>query len=212
MQLRPDIHVARLGQDIVLLDVGCGEYLCLADAAEAFDLPAAGPPRILDAELAQEAAALGLLGAGAPRPVSWPAAPRADLPTDTGRALGPRDLVDGLAAFVALLRDYHGRAFPHLVAYAQRTRATAAPDRLTPALAGQVHAFRRLLPWAPFQGVCLYRSFFLLAFLRRRGLDARWVFGVRTWPFEAHCWLQAGDVVLDDTLDHVRPFTPIFAV
>jgi hypothetical protein len=144
--------------------------------------------------------------------VSWPATPRADLPTDPGGALDLRDLVDGLAAFGALLRHYHGRAFPYLVAYAQRPPAAIASGGLTPALVAQVQAFRRLLPWAPFQGVCLYRSFFLLAFLRRRGLDARWVFGVRTWPFEAHCWLQAGEVVLDDTLDHVRPFTPIFAV
>ncbi|WP_029911569.1 lasso peptide biosynthesis B2 protein [Caulobacter sp. UNC358MFTsu5.1] len=212
MHLRPDVHAARVGQDIVLLDVGRGEYLCLADAAQAFELPPAGPARILDPDLAEDAAALGLLGGGAQRPVSWPAAPRADLPTDAGRAIGPRDLADGLAVFAALLRHYYGRAFPYLVAYAQRPRAAAAPVRLTPALTDQVQAFRRLLPWAPFQGVCLYRSFLLLAFLRRRGLDARWVFGVRTWPFEAHCWLQADDVVLDDTLDHVRPFTPIFAV
>lgn len=212
MQLRPDVHAARLGQDIVLLDVGCGEYLCLADAAEAFDLPADGPPRILEAELAQDAAALGLVGEGMlPRP-PWPETPRADLPFDRAAALRPGDVAAGLAAFGDLLGHYYGRAFPHLVAYARRASRTSAPDRLTPTLVAQVQAFRRILPWAPFQGVCLYRSFFLLAFLRRRGLDARWVFGVRTWPFEAHCWLQAGDVVLDDTLDHVRPFTPIFAV
>lgn len=212
MQLRPDVHAARLGQDIVLLDVGRGEYLCLADAAEAFDLPAGGPPSILDADLARDAAALGLLGGGSPAPLSWPSAPRADLPVDTRLPLSPRDAVDGLAAFGALLRHYHGRRFPDLVAYARRPPAKVAPVGFTGALADRVQAFRRILPWAPFQGVCLYRSFFLLVFLRRRGLDARWVFGVRTWPFEAHCWLQADDVVLDDTLDHVRPFTPIFAV
>lgn len=212
MQLRPDVYAARLGPDIVLLDVGCGEYLCLADAADAFDLPADGPPRILDADLAQDAAALGLLGGGPARPLVWPSAPAAHLPVDAGRTLGPRDAADGLAAFGALLRHYHGRRFPDLVAYAQRPRAKVATDGFTPALADRVQAFRQILPWAPFQGVCLYRSFFLLVFLRRRGLDARWVFGVRTWPFEAHCWLQADAVVLDDTLDHVRPFTPIFAV
>lgn len=212
MHLRADVHAARLGQDIVLLDLGCGEYLCLADAADAFDLSTTGPARILDPDLAQDAAALGLVGGGARRPVAWPAAPRADLPDAPGRALGARDAADALAAFATLLRHYHGRAFPHLIAYAQAGRGRTVADAPSFALVERVQAFRRILPWAPFQGVCLYRSFFLMAFLRRRGLDARWVFGVRTWPFEAHCWLQAGDVVLDDTLDHVRPFTPIFAV
>jgi hypothetical protein len=35
------------------------------------------------------------------------------------------------------------------------------------------------------------------------------VFGVRTHPFEAHCWLEKDRVILDDTVEHVRWFTPI---
>ena len=31
-------------------------------------------------------------------------------------------------------------------------------------------------------------------------------------PFSAHCWVQQGDVVLNDTIENVRPFTPIMAV
>ncbi len=47
--------------------------------------------------------------------------------------------------------------------------------------------------------------------LAQRGCDARLVFGV-TMPFSAHCWVQAEDVVLTDTLDIVRRYQPIFAV
>lgn len=39
-----------------------------------------------------------------------------------------------------------------------------------------------------------------------------WVFGVRTWPFAAHCWIQIGDLVVGDVLDRVRGYTPIRAV
>ncbi|WP_312062938.1 lasso peptide biosynthesis B2 protein [Brevundimonas sp.] len=48
--------------------------------------------------------------------------------------------------------------------------------------------------------------------LASRGRGATWVFGVRTWPFSAHCWLQVGDVLLDDDLDRVALYTPIMAV
>jgi Transglutaminase-like superfamily len=38
------------------------------------------------------------------------------------------------------------------------------------------------------------------------------VFGVNADPFEAHCWVQAGSVVLNDTLGRVSSFTPIMSV
>ena len=41
---------------------------------------------------------------------------------------------------------------------------------------------------------------------------AVWVFGVRTWPFSAHCWLQIGDAVLDDDPERVGIYPPILAV
>ena len=63
----------------------------------------------------------------------------------------------------------------------------------------------------PFAGACLRQSFFGRSFLRARGFEAVWVVGVRTWPFEAHCWLQHGDVVLNDGAERVVAFTPIWA-
>ena len=69
-----------------------------------------------------------------------------------------------------------------------------------------------LLPWLPFQGQCLHRAFMLRRLLARRGLSVHWVFGVRTWPFMAHCWLQAGDTLVADDLDRVLGFTPILVV
>jgi hypothetical protein len=52
----------------------------------------------------------------------------------------------------------------------------------------------------------------LLEFLAARGLAADWVFGVRTWPFSAHCWVQAGGIVLNDTVERVAPYRQILRV
>jgi hypothetical protein len=52
----------------------------------------------------------------------------------------------------------------------------------------------------------------LSEFLALRDASARWVFGVQFAPFAAHCWLQQGDVVFNDNVEHVRRFTPIMVV
>jgi hypothetical protein len=35
------------------------------------------------------------------------------------------------------------------------------------------------------------------------------VFGVQARPFAAHCWVQKGEVVFNDTVEHVSGYTPI---
>jgi hypothetical protein len=71
-------------------------------------------------------------------------------------------------------------------------------------------ALRRVQPWLPFDGECLQRSALLIAFLRRLGLGADWVFAVRLWPFNAHCWVQLGDICLNDDHERLQAYTPIY--
>jgi hypothetical protein len=59
---------------------------------------------------------------------------------------------------------------------------------------------------------CLYDSFALIEFLHRYGIYPDWVFGVQTRPFAAHCWVQHGDIVFNDTVEHVSGYTPIMVV
>ena len=75
-----------------------------------------------------------------------------------------------------------------------------------------VAIWRRLAPWLPMDGVCLFRSGMLLAFLRALGPRPTWVFGVRTWPFQAHCWLQVEDIALDDEAERLCAYAPVLAV
>ncbi|HEY4212037.1 MAG TPA: lasso peptide biosynthesis B2 protein [Steroidobacteraceae bacterium] len=58
---------------------------------------------------------------------------------------------------------------------------------------------------------CLFDSLALLGFLARHDVYADWVFGVQARPFAAHCWVQQGEIVFNDTVEHVSGFTPIMA-
>jgi hypothetical protein len=72
--------------------------------------------------------------------------------------------------------------------------------------------FDSLRLFYPRPYLCLFDSLALIHFLARFGLYPDWVFGVQADPFEAHCWVQAGSVVLNDTVERVSAFTPIMYV
>jgi len=110
------------------------------------------------------------------------------------------------------LADGAGHTFAELLIQAERHPAIQQRDRCDGRLIAAAAAFDRLSPWVPLPGECLFRSFMLLEILRRRGYRPRWVFGVRTWPFAAHCWLQAGEVALTDYADSLVSYTPILAI
>ncbi len=59
---------------------------------------------------------------------------------------------------------------------------------------------------------CLARSLALLNHLLERGCCSELVIGVRTTPFRAHCWVQHHEVVLTDTVDRVRQYSPVLVV
>ena len=89
-----------------------------------------------------------------------------------------------------------------------RTRSPAKGPELD-VLAQQFARLRRLLPLRP---LCLPDSIAFLWFVMRRGHAPRLVFGVEAFPFTAHCWVQDGDTVLTDALDHAGRFRPILAI
>lgn len=65
---------------------------------------------------------------------------------------------------------------------------------------------RRFVPITP---CCLLDSVALLKYLTTCGIHAHLVFGVMAHPFAAHCWVQRGEDVLNDTLGHATAHTPI---
>jgi hypothetical protein len=75
-----------------------------------------------------------------------------------------------------------------------------------------VATFNGLRLWYPRAYLCLFDSFALLEFLAWHDIYPRWTFGVTADPFQAHCWLQDGSIVLNDALNRVSGYTPIMSV
>lgn len=90
----------------------------------------------------------------------------------------------------------------------ERCSAETSPDRLC-ALSLRFADHRALLP--P-RRICLRDSLALLHFMRRAGCTADLVFGVQANPFYAHCWVQAGPWILNDSAYFPRTLAPILVV
>ena len=71
-------------------------------------------------------------------------------------------------------------------------------------------AFMRARAVSPIGTTCLLDSLSMLKFLAKRGIHASLVFAVTSDPFSAHCWLQSGDIILNDTVGSARAHTPIW--
>lgn len=91
-------------------------------------------------------------------------------------------------------------------AYAHDASATGCKE---PRLLQAAQAFRHARLYVPIKTSCLLDSLSLTRFLSRRSLPASIVFGVTLNPFTAHCWVQAGDLVLNETIGDANSHTPI---
>jgi len=217
LRLTKPVHAVMIDDDLVFLDVEADAYFCLP-------LPQ-GAAQLESGQLVTDDRLLGeeLMGAGlveeAPADLSAPRPPpRA--PSLTARALLERSPkrdtrvrirhARALLAAIACGLAARRRSFRQLIdVHAMRAGSGEADiERVLADLA----VWRRLAPWVPLDGVCLFRSGMLSAFLTALGHRPTWVFGVRTWPFQAHCWLQVDDVALDDEAERLCAFTPILAV
>jgi hypothetical protein len=74
-----------------------------------------------------------------------------------------------------------------------------------------IAVYQRLRMLYPRKFVCLYDSLMLERFLRKYGFHPELVFGVRFVPFEAHCWLQFGELTLNEDSFTAHSYTPIMA-
>lgn len=80
---------------------------------------------------------------------------------------------------------------------------------LLPRLCASFNATVRLLGW---EGRCLLHGLAIARFLATRGYDVSLAIGVTVRPFSAHCWVQAGDLVLTDLVERVANYTPILVI
>jgi hypothetical protein len=210
--LSEGVHAVQVREDIVFLDTLADSYFCLGGVADVIALGEGGRIEVRHEESAAQLLEAGLVSRE-PRGWNRPAPPRA-----TRSALWrPPKRPASLARLVAAVttngtvgRRLARRAFDDLLEPALAPESLLAEPSAD--LLEAVAQFEQVRPWLPLRGECLARSYQLRAFLRARGFDAFWVFGVRTWPFSAHCWLQVGTTALDEHLERLTAFFPILAV
>lgn len=206
------VFLAPVGEDVVVLDVNADQDHCLLDGADWMIVGEGGSVTVPD-----ESAANLLLGAGVA--VSERPHPSRRTPQPARRQLATASTASSRAnlragfSLAAATVSFRGKSLRQLVQTCPPT-SSPAPHDLHDArtLIESVAAIQAALPWIPFEGECLQRAFQIRRILARRGFHPDWVFGVRTWPFAAHCWLQVGDLVIADTLDRVDRYTPIMVV
>ncbi len=210
--LADSVHAVHLRDDLVFLDTRADAYFCLSGVLDIMAVSPHGEVDIAHAETAEQLLEAGLLSDRSPRDRQ----PPPPYPTTSSRltcAYGPPPFgacAAALSATWSAARAFRRHSFEDLLQDAPSAAASARGPSAP--LVQAVAQFEALRAWLPLQGECLMRSFHCRAFLRARGFDALWVFGVRTWPFSAHCWLQVGRTALDDDLERLTAYTPIMAV
>ncbi|MES2326209.1 MAG: lasso peptide biosynthesis B2 protein [Pseudomonadota bacterium] len=214
--LRLQLHVsfALVDDRAIFLDVRRDRYFALDEAAaEAFaDLRADADCQCSD-ERTETLLATGLF-ARSPEPLrirsATIGAPERDLPDDGARP-ALRDLIQILFLAVRYHRGVRQQPLETVIAKRRRTPAKTSkgPHAATLALAQRFLRARALVPIKP---VCLQDSLALHDWLAAHDAPSSLVLGVRLDPFAAHCWVQHGDIVLNDAADRVAPYTPILVV
>ena len=233
-EFAPDVFACITGRHCMFLDLPRDRYLCvprhlmeaLSPQIAGWALSDAPPPydQTSSAEvslLADDLIAAGILRRSAQHSQS-PQRPPVPPEREIGSLLLPSTALDVDRARMPIIAalasaDWSLRCVP-LPRIIDRFTAPNAPNCSEPhndnlrhaaALTRQFLAFR---PWYPRDYLCLFDSLALLLLLLRRGIRARWIFGVKEDPFAAHCWLQIGTVVLNEHLDRTRLYSPIMMV
>lgn len=106
------------------------------------------------------------------------------------------------------------RSLVHLAQRKSRCTARFVADDATLDRARDLtRAFLHLRPFAyAARDKCLLDSLTLAEFLASYGIRTTCIFGVRANPFEAHCWLQIGSHVVNETPQMAQRYAPILSV
>jgi hypothetical protein len=206
--LVPSAFAVRSQGDLIVLDIRDDSYSLIVDAIA--DDPGAAMLRPLDVPLTQDALEAlmdaGLIGeerATGAQPLSTP---RCRLRSDDRRRTWatPGDVVNLLSAVRGSRRRLR-RDMPCRGYRTTRTTAVVAPAVLEAAM-GSLAAARLIVP-SPAR--CLPASLVTVLFLARRGIAGEIVFGVRTHPFLAHCWVEVGGTLVDEEPERAAAYIPI---
>jgi hypothetical protein len=204
----PDHYAVAMDERAIALDIAADRYRLLgAPAGTALRALDAGDP---DHPGIKVLTAMGVLvHGGGLETKAWPDISSSAIEHERIEQvpLGFGTVAVGLLRSIVDLRSIGLKA----VLQAARIRTIdAEPNRqsLIPIAQAYVRHRSRL----PLKRICLPDSLALHRILCAKGLGSTLVVGVRLDPFMAHCWLQAGDMVLNDSCDHVCAYKPILRI
>jgi hypothetical protein len=217
--LRAGVSYCSCGGRFIFLDLHKDRYFALSAETER------GFARLIEedaldpasAKAVERLAAAGLIvasreGRRLQPPVS-PSAPRSSLVREPGQ-LSRMALAHALTRLV--LSAWSTRVLPldRRVALLTRRKANVpATASYRPDVVDNIaraFAFAGLIA-SPINQ-CLPRSFAVAHALLDKKVRPDLIFGVRAQPFGAHCWVQVGSQLVNESLDEVRNFVPILAV
>jgi hypothetical protein len=237
--LSPHVHVCVAGKQVVLLDLERDKYLSLEQAnpigrwVRGWPVPLCGTPPLTesgDSPAAGTSPESGLLAKmisqgllvtdptigkeAAPVVAERPRVAMVEYDLNVRPRTTFAQLCRLLSAYAAAKWSLKYRPIKEVVRATGLRKRRLQPTNLEAgALRRLVTAFVYLRPlFYTAREACLLDSLTLVNFLAGYRVFPQWVFGVKTDPFYAHCWVQHGDFALNDTPDYVRGFSPILVV
>lgn len=207
--MAPDTHMVAIDEDLIVLNVAEDKYSGLFEAAALISVHPSGTLSVDDETIADELVNAGLATRCPIQRTFYPIT-KASCALPPSHGSRASDVARAAAVFVTATLAFRRHSFADLLRQGQTAGSpTEAWDEAR--VASLLAAARIARPWIPGEGQCLQRSFLLRSFLAHQGVATQWVFGVRTWPFAAHCWLQSGATVIGDRFERVTRFTPIMS-
>jgi hypothetical protein len=220
LALRTGISFCRVDGRLLFLDVLADRYFCLSASAEKcfLELVETGG-RVADCEdVLDTLVSRGMLVEAArpapPKPCTLPPLPEEsvlDQPLPRGSMRDAAGALGRLAA-VRLRLKILGLARTLSAISVMKARLEPAPGNPDMLLRRTMAGFGRAAGIATILDNCLGQSIAIAHDMLARRLRPDVVLGVRLGPFNAHCWIQYENRLVNDRFDMVRTFTPILVI
>lgn len=219
LRIRDQLYHCRSGDRTIFLDIGADRYFCLPPELDQLFLRFQETHPGKDEQDFEPLIKNAVLVPSSQSPTRIeslvPPRPTLNAIKRYGNGLS-LTLTSKAVGYQLLARHKLNRTVLSEILNSMAARSRANRLREEPASIGQiwriVAAFDRSGIILGIADQCLIRSLSMLMMLHRVGAAPYLVFGVRTNPFSAHCWIQEGDVVLNDSPEHARLFEPILAI
>ncbi|MBR0552719.1 lasso peptide biosynthesis B2 protein [Stakelama marina] len=217
LQLAPDISFCDAGGRFVFLDLAADRYFCLGtDMERSFARLVAGEPLSDDdcgglTSLVRQRLLVETDGPGVPSRFTPTISPVRSAFEGTAN-IGLQHVVDASVSLVRARIDLRYRSLCRLIGALRAAKAERLRTDENENAAMLAEAFRRAALITGSLNQCLAISIAMTRKAIANNLDVDLVMGVRLRPFQAHAWIQHGDLLLSDELDTVIPFTPILLI